>query len=113
MSLTNASSSDTITQLNSARSLTLNDASFYPKIVGGVLPLIGQQAALDLRQWGAEFIAETLASPVINQENKQKVGLMVLDVLKGYVESMNQDNNVLKSSVQASSSLYPHIFRYM
>lgn len=113
MSLANSVASETITQLNAARSLALNDPSYYPQIVSGVLPIIGQNATVELQQWGADFIAETVSSPVISQENKLKLGLTILDILKGYLEGPVEDTNILKSAVQSSASIYPYIFRHM
>ena len=38
--------SDTIAQLNSARSIVLKDAAIYPQVVTGVLPVIGAERSV-------------------------------------------------------------------
>ncbi len=62
----------TIKQLNAARDIVLKDAAIYPQVVPGVLPVISAQHPVELRRWGADFLAETFASPVLNAEGKQK-----------------------------------------
>lgn len=110
---------DTIRQLNSARDIVLRDATIYPQVVPGVLPVIGASAAVELRRWGADFLAETFASPVVNAEDKQKMCVEsgVLDTLKGYLnrkEDMGQDEDptVIKSAVQCAASVYPLVFKH-
>lgn len=110
---------DTIRQLDSARDIVLRDATIYPQVVPGVLPVIGSSTAVEQRRWGADFLAETFASPVISAENKQKmcVESAVLDTLKGYLnrkEEMGQDEDptVIKSAVQCAASVFPLVFKH-
>jgi symplekin len=116
--------SSTIAQLDSARNLALGDANYYPKILTGILPLIsGAAVPVELQRWGADFIAETFASPVLSSEEKGKLaigeegggqggeGLSVLRALKDDLEGSG-DAAVAKSVVQAAASVYPLVFRH-
>lgn len=104
---------DQLIQLDSARQIVLGDAKLYPQIVEGILPIIGANARLELRRWGADFLAETFASPAIDSQTKEAMGLRVLQVLKDLLEMAGQDVEVVKSVVQAAASIYGLVFRYM
>ncbi|OCK80984.1 hypothetical protein K432DRAFT_381741 [Lepidopterella palustris CBS 459.81] len=105
--------SETLSQLESARALALSDAAYYNQIVPGVLPIIGagSNAIIELRRWGADFLAETFASPTLGLEDKQKLSLLVLETLRENLETVN-DLGVVKSVVQAAASIYPLVFRH-
>lgn len=107
------SSLETIVQLNSARGLALNDASFYKQIVPGVLPIVGISAAIELQRWGADFIAESLASAAVSSEEKQQLSLLTLQIIKDYLDSPKNDETVVKSAIQAATSAYPLAFRHV
>jgi symplekin len=100
-------------QLDSARALALGDGRYYPTIVPGVLPLIGanSKASLDTRRWGADFLAETFASPTWPSDAKEPVALTVLETLKEYLEVV-EDRSVIKDTIQAAASVYPLIYRH-
>ena len=102
-----------ITQLNTARRIVLGDAKLYPQIVEGILPIIGANARLELRRWGAEFLAETFASPSIPSQTKETMAVLVLQMLKDLLEVPGEDVGVVKAVVQAAASIYGLIFRYM
>lgn len=102
-----------LASLNSARQIVLGDAQLYPRIVEGILPIIGASARVELRRWGAEFLAETFASPVVPSQLKEHMGLRVLQTLKDLLELPGQDIEVLKGVIQAAASIYGFIFRYM
>lgn len=104
---------DTIKQLNAARNLALADPALYPQIVPGLLRIVGADAILELRRWGSDFFAETFASPVLASDHKQTLSLLVLDTLKGFLDSTNEDTAVIKSAVQTAASIYPFVFRHM
>ena len=104
---------DQITQLNAARQIVLGDAKLYPQIVEGILPIIGANARLELRRWGAEFLAETFASPSIPSPTKEAMAVRVLQILKDLLEMPGEDVEVVKSVVQAAASVYGLVFRYM
>ncbi len=110
---TSSATHNSITQLNAARGLALSDAAYYAEIVPGVLPIVGANAALELRRWGADFFAETFAAPVLAAPVKQQLSLLVLQTLKEYLEIAVEDAGVVKSAVQAAASIYPLVFRHM
>ncbi|CAG8409833.1 unnamed protein product [Penicillium salamii] len=105
--------SDQIAQLNAARSLVLGDAAFYPQIVNGILPIVGASTRLQLRRWGANFLAETFSSPVLAAEQKEQLAPNVLQTIREIFELPETDTAVLQSLVQASASLYPIVFRHI
>ena len=107
-------SAQTLGQLESARTLALGDGRYYPTIIPGVLPIIGANAnaSLEIRRWGADFLAETFASPTWSPEAKEPCALSVLPTLKEYLENSN-DTGVIKGAVQAAATLYPLVYRHM
>lgn len=101
-------------QLDDARTLVLSDATFYPAILQGILPIIGPDAKIvELRRWGADFLAETFANPMLPPNSRETMSLAVLGVLKTLIEDPNEDAAVVKSLVQASASIYPCVFKWM
>lgn len=112
-----ASTTDTLTPLNSARDILLRDHTLYPQVVPGIIQVITHAAHLHLRRWGADFLAETFASQVVTRDEKQQMSLVVLDIIKGYlgrkeIMGEDEDTNVVKSAVQCAASLYEYIFRH-
>ncbi|KAL9022648.1 MAG: hypothetical protein Q9185_000226 [Variospora sp. 1 TL-2023] len=102
---------DQLTQLDAARQLVLADSALYPQIVQGILPIVGANARLELRRWGAEFLAETFASPVLALQEKERLGIGVLQTLRELLEQPGHDESVAKSVIQAAASIYGLIFR--
>ncbi|TVY68802.1 mRNA cleavage and polyadenylation specificity factor complex subunit pta1 [Lachnellula suecica] len=102
-----------IQQLDDARKLVLSDANYYPQIIQGILPIIGPAARVELRRWGAEFLAETFAAPKVAAQQKETLALMVLETLRAMVENPLEDTAVVKSVVQAAASIYPLVFRWI
>jgi len=113
MAASGNSVTDQLAQLDAARSLVLGDAAFYPQIVQGILPIIGAKAQLELRRWGADFLAETFATPAFPNQQKEQLSLLVLQPLLELLEIPGEDAGVLKSVVQAAASIYPLVFRHM
>jgi symplekin len=105
--------SQTIQQMESARSLALGDGRYYPTIIPGVLPIIGysEDQSVEIQRWGADFLAEAFASPTWPPEAKQTSALLVLATLKAYLENV-EDKSVIKSAVQAAASVYPLVYRH-
>jgi hypothetical protein len=109
--------------LEDARKLVLSDASYYTQILQGILPIIdpggrgeplrSEAAKVELRRWGADFLAETFASPAVPAQQKESLCLIVLEVLKTMIENPNEDSAVVKSVVQTAASIYPLVFRWM
>ncbi|KAM0093489.1 hypothetical protein ACP6JD_003086 [Aspergillus fumigatus] len=104
---------DQVAQLNAARNLVLGDAAFYPQIVNGIIPIIGAHARLELRRWGAEFLAETFASPALATAQKEQLAGRVLQTIREIIELPEGDTPVLKHIVQIAASLYPLAFRHI
>ncbi|KAL8920172.1 MAG: hypothetical protein Q9208_006418 [Pyrenodesmia sp. 3 TL-2023] len=104
---------DQLVQLDAARQLVLADSALYPQIVQGILPIVGANAVLELRRWGAEFLAETFASPVLGLQEKERLSIGVLQTLRELLEQPAQDNSVMKSVIQAAASIYALVFRYI
>ena len=102
-----------ISQLNAARRFVLDDAMLYPRIVEGILPIIGANARLELRRWGADFLAETFASPSVPTQTKESMAVLVLQLLKDLLDVPGEDVEVVKAVIQAAASIYGLIFRYM
>lgn len=98
-------------QLDSARTLVLGDAHFYAQIVAGVLPIIGPQAKLELRRWGADFLAESFSNPVWANAVKEKECIGILPVLRGWLEAPQEDQSVVKAAIQTAASIYAFVFR--
>ena len=113
MATSQMSVTDQLVQLNAARNLVLGDAAYYPQIVEGILPIIGVNAPLELRRWGADFIAETFATPALGLQQKQSLCLIVLETIKSLLEQPEEDVEVVKKIVQAAASIYSLVFRYM
>ena len=108
-----AGAADQIIKLEAARDLALRDATLYAPIVPGILPLIGAQSHIEIQRWGAEFLAETFASPVLSLQAKEGLSVEVLQTLKELLESPGNDTGVLKGVIQTAASIYGLIFRYM
>lgn len=102
-----------IYQLNAARNIVLGDATYYPQIIQGILPIIGRDARVELRRWGADFLSETFGSPTVALQQKETLSLIVLETVKSMIENPNEDSAVVKSIVQTASSIYPVVFRWM
>ncbi|KAL8952083.1 MAG: hypothetical protein Q9222_001994 [Ikaeria aurantiellina] len=107
------SASDQLIQLDAARQLVLADAGLYPQIVQGILPIVGANARLELRRWGADFLAETFASPLLAVQEKERLSIVILQTLKELLELPSEDDSVVKSVVQTAASIYGLVFRYI
>lgn len=103
-----------LAQLNEARRIVLGDAQLYPQIVEGILPIIGPNARLQIQRWGADFLAETFASPVVPSKMKETMGIRVLQLLKDWLDQPGGgDVEIIKNVVQAAASIYEFVVRYM
>jgi symplekin len=111
-----------IDQLNSARNLALSDPAMYSKLLPAILPILNSSSnpTPELRAWGADFLAEAFSSPMFSSEGKQDMSVRALPVVKDLLElqpgaqyaPMDQ-TGMIKSAIQAASSIYPFIFRHM
>ena len=113
MAAPTAGPAEMITQLEAARKLALNDPQVYVQVVPGILPIIGPSASLEVRRWGADFIAECFASPSLLNAQKEQLASDVLPTLHNFLDNVAEDAAVIRSVVQAAASLYPLVFRKM
>lgn len=97
-------------QLGEARNLVLKDPGYWPQVLRGTLPII-TGPVIEVRRWGADFLAESFSTPVIDAPAKQELALTCLDTLLRL--SSEIETGILKSVVQCSASVYPIIFRHM
>lgn len=104
---------DQVAKLEAARHLVLSDATHYAAIVPGILRIIGGHSHLEIRRWGAEFLAETFASPSLSIQGKEGLSLQVLQTLKELLEAPGDDVAVLKYGIQTAASLYGLVFKHM
>lgn len=101
-----------IKQLNDARNLVLSDAAYYQQILPGILPVIQNAQAVEIRRWGAEFLAEMFASPAVSSSQKEALCLTVLETLRLWIENEGEDAAVVRSVVQCAASVYPLVVRW-
>jgi symplekin len=114
---TMGSIADTLSQLRAARDIVLHDPTPYPQVVAGILQVVSPAAQIEARRWGADFLAESFASPVVAAEVKQQMAVLVLDTLGGWLDrqkTMGQEEDVcvVKSAIQCAASIYPFVFRH-
>ena len=102
-----------IQQLEQARKHVLADAHHYLAIIPGILPIISPNSHLDIRRWGADFLAEGFASPALATQTKETLSVKVLPLLKDLLDAPGQDEAVVKSVIQTAASIFPLVFRYM
>jgi len=104
--------SDMLPKLEQVRQACLADSSQYIQVVPGIVPILQGAQAVDVRRWGADFIAEAFASPALpGHQKEQLISDTVMALLRGMLETPNEDMAVVKSAVQASASIYPYVFR--
>lgn len=107
------STRDQLRQLEEARKLVLSDANYYGAVLAGILPIVVQSDAVELRRWGAEFIAEAMSTPAVPIRAKEDLCLKTLETLRRLVEEQGLDVFVLKSVIMAAASVYPLLVRWM
>ena len=103
---------DRIRQFNDARNLLLEEPKYYTTVIQGILPNIGPAAPLELRRWGAEFLAEALGTPAVPSGEKETMQLHVLDQLRTMLDNRGEDAKVVVGLVQAFASIYPLALRW-
>lgn len=111
MAQVSASAAQMLPQLEAARKLVLQDAQIYNQILPGILPIIGPTAPVEVRRWGADFLAEGFASPALPNAQKEELSSEVLPTLRTMLEAPGEDASVVKSAVQCVAGLYPLVFR--
>ncbi|KAL1870293.1 hypothetical protein VTK73DRAFT_2668 [Phialemonium thermophilum] len=108
-----SSTREQIRQLEDARKLVLSEAKYYGQIVMSILPIMKSNSAVELRRWGAEFLAEAVSTPAVPPSMKTDLCLKTIGTLRDVVEEQNLDDIVLKSVIMAAASVYPLIVRWI
>lgn len=111
MAAPTASPAEMLGQLEQARKLALSDSAVYGQIVPRILPITGTAASVEVRRWGAEFIAEAFASPSLPSAQKEALTTDVMPIMRNMIETQAEDVTVVKNVIQAAASLYPLVFR--
>lgn len=107
-----ATGSAMLPQLEELRKACLGDSAQYVAVVPGIVPILQSAAALDVRRWGADFIAEAFATPTLpSHQKEQLITDTVMALLRAMLESPTEDIAVVRSAVQACASVYPYVFR--
>lgn len=101
-----------IHQLNDARKLVLSDVKHYPNVVRGIVPVIKATSALELRRWGADFLAEAFATPALPTGEKETMQPYVMEWLETLLNNEGEDIQVLRSVIQTAASIYPLAMRW-
>lgn len=112
MANTNLSVSEQIRQLNDARKLVLGDVQHYPSVVRGIVPIIKPTGSVELRRWGAEFLAEAFATPALPNSEKETMQPYVLELMESMVNNEREDAQVLRSVIMTAASIYPLTVRW-
>ncbi|KAK9456188.1 hypothetical protein V1511DRAFT_496801 [Dipodascopsis uninucleata] len=99
-----------IDQLNQAKQLVLQDASFYPQIIRGILPII-RKPDVRLRSWCATFLVDGFASADVPLNEKQSLATACLDAIQMLL--LESDILILKNTIQSAASIYPFVFKYI
>lgn len=113
MAQSGSSLSEVLPQLEAARRLVLADSHFYPEIVPRILLIVGPAAPVEIRRWGADFLAETFATPALGDAMKEQICLDAVTFLRAVLETPDEDAIVVKSAIQAVASSYTFLFRSM
>ena len=112
-----------LAQLNQARDLARVDPAVYERFLPALIPLLNspdQNPSFELKAWIADFIAEAFSSPIVSPESKQQTSVSALPAIVKLLElptgaqsATVDQTGLIKSAVQAASSIYPFVFRHM
>ena len=112
MSAPGQSAADMIPKLEQVRQACLADPAQYASVVPGIVPILQSAQDVEVRRWGADFMAEAFATPALHtQQKEQLISDTVMALLRGMLETPNEDMAVVKSAIQACASIYPCVFR--
>lgn len=108
-----SSPAEVLQHLEAARKVVLSDSHFYSKIVHVILSIVGPAASVEVRRWGADFLAETFASPALTETQREELCTDVLVFLHQFLESHTEDPLAVRSMIQSAASCYAMLFRTM
>lgn len=109
--MTDVALSARLAQLEQARSLVEADATYFPQIVVGVLPVF-DDPFVELRRWVSDFVLVALSSRKLTTEDKQDLALKCLEKLSMSTIS-EDDTTTAKNFIQISTIIYPLVFRHV
>jgi symplekin len=107
------STTEQLKQLQQARTVVLKDPNYWSSVVAGILPIVGQHNAVELRRWGADFIAEAVATPAVPLRAREDVCMKALGTIRMLLEEQGLDVVVLRSVILAAASVYPLVVKWM
>jgi symplekin len=99
--------------LGHARKAVLTEPSYWSSVVPSILPITTPNNAVEVRRWGADFIAEAAATPAVPNRVKEDVCLKILTTLRILIEEDNLDEMITRSVILAAASVYPFVVRWM
>ncbi|KAK9461347.1 uncharacterized protein V1516DRAFT_675702 [Lipomyces oligophaga] len=108
--MTDLSPDQQIEQLNQAKQLVVNDASLYPQIIKGILP-IAVKPDRRLRRWCAEFLESGFESQQLKLNEREALAVVCLDTIKLLLE--DNDPILRRHIIHCSSLIYPLVFKHM
>lgn len=100
-----------LAQLDQAKLLVESDASYFPQIVIGVLPVFTDDS-IELRRWVASFVLTAFSSPKLSAQDKHDLALKVIEKMSAAVVA-EQDISICKCYAQISSIIYPMLFQHV
>lgn len=101
-----------LASLETVRRACLENPGQYVTVVPAVVPVLQGQQDVEIRRWGADFVAEAFANPIIPGNDKQSMVVpTVVSLLRAMLENHHEDIVVVKSAIQACASIYPYVFR--
>ncbi|KAB5530441.1 hypothetical protein GE09DRAFT_391788 [Coniochaeta sp. 2T2.1] len=107
------STAEQLKQLQQARAVVLKDPAYWSSVVAGILPIVGPHNDVELRRWGADFIAEAVATPAVPLRAREDVCMKTLGTLRMLLEEQGLDAVVLRSAILAAASVYPLVVRWI
>ncbi|KAB5580975.1 hypothetical protein GE09DRAFT_459068 [Coniochaeta sp. 2T2.1] len=107
------STAEQLKQLQQARAVVLKDPAYWSSVVAGILPIVGPHNDVELRRWGADFIAEAVATPAVPLRAREDVCMKTLGTLRMLLDEQGLDAVVLRSAILAAASVYPLVVRWI
>ncbi len=106
-------SQSALAPLISARDAALENPELYKQVLPPVLGLMSEKPSVVVRRWVAGFIAEALGSGAVQADEKERMVLLVLSAIKGFLEHEDEDEDIVKSAIVAAAVAYPVGFRHV
>lgn len=92
-----------IAQLNQAKALAVQDESFYPQIVSGLLPLV-KSPDVALKRWVSYFFIDAFTSFSLERDKKKSLAINCIDEV---LTLLNDDDYVIqKNAISIAANVY-------